>query len=100
MTGLKIGILTFHRCINYGSYWQARCLANGLAAMGHEVTILDHDSKRINIAEWKCAFQPVLPQQVPASDHTPYRQKIERFFRAFKALPLSGRFNINNPGEM
>ena len=21
-----IGVLTFHRCINYGSYWQARCL--------------------------------------------------------------------------
>ena len=22
----RIGVLTFHRCINYGSYWQARCL--------------------------------------------------------------------------
>ena len=24
------GVLTFHRCINYGSYWQARCLMEGL----------------------------------------------------------------------
>ncbi len=27
---LRVGVLTFHRCINYGSYWQARCLVEGL----------------------------------------------------------------------
>jgi hypothetical protein len=26
----RVGVLTFHRCINYGSYWQARCLVEGL----------------------------------------------------------------------
>jgi hypothetical protein len=56
MSVLKIGILTFHRCINYGSYWQARCLVEGLRARGHHAAILDHDSRRINIAEWKCAL--------------------------------------------
>jgi hypothetical protein len=30
----KLGILTFHKCINFGSYWQARCLAEGLRARG------------------------------------------------------------------
>lgn len=100
MNGLKIGVLTFHRCINYGSYWQAKCLAEGLSAMGHHVTILDHDSRKINLAEWKCAFQPVLPQHVPTSDHPHYRKKIQRFFKAFDSLPLSARFNIEDPSQM
>ncbi|RST48572.1 hypothetical protein EJI00_17040 [Variovorax sp. DXTD-1] len=25
---MSIGVLNFHRCINYGSYWQARLLAD------------------------------------------------------------------------
>ena len=35
----KIGILTFHRCINYGAYWQARCLLEHLRSLGHEARI-------------------------------------------------------------
>jgi hypothetical protein len=23
-----VGVLTFHRCVNNGSYWQARCLVD------------------------------------------------------------------------
>lgn len=97
---LKIGVLTFHRCINYGSYWQARCLVEGLRARGHEAVILDHDSRRVNLAEWKCAFQPVLPTAVPVTDYPLYRQKIQKFFRLFEALPLSPRFQLDNPAEM
>ncbi|MEZ2223471.1 response regulator transcription factor [Rhizobium sp. RCC_161_2] len=29
----KVGVLTFHRCINYGSYWQARCQPNADEAL-------------------------------------------------------------------
>ena len=97
---LKICVLTFHRCINYGSYWQARCLADGLRARGHEAVILDHDSPRVNQLEWTCAFQPVLPTAVPKSDYQLYREKILKFFRAFKSLPLSPRFDLDNPAEM
>lgn len=97
---MKIGILTFHRCINYGSYWQARCLAEGLQKLGHDVEVLDHESKRVNFAEWKCAFQPVLPTPVPRSDFPLYRQKVERFFEAFCALPLSKPFPLDNPRMM
>ena len=100
MTDLKIGVLTFHRCINYGSYWQARCLVEGLQARGHRAEILDHDSRRVNIAEWRCAFQPVLPTPVPESDHASYKKKIHGFFRAFDSLPLSPRFPLDNPSEM
>jgi hypothetical protein len=97
---MKIGILTFHRCINYGSYWQARCLADGLRARGHDAVILDHDSRRVNLAEWKCALQPTLPAPTPPSDHPLYRKKIRRFFQAFESLPLSPRFPIDDPTAM
>lgn len=100
MTALKIGVLTFHRCINYGSYWQARCLVEGLRERGHNAVILDHDSRRVNLAEWKCALQPVLPTAVPESDHPLYREKMLRFFRLFEELPLSPRFQLDNPVEM
>ena len=100
MIGLKIGVLTFHRCINYGSYWQARCLVEGLRARGHYAVLLDHDSRRINIAEWKCAFRPMLPTVVPKSDYPLYREKILRFFRAVAMLPLSPRFQMEHPAAM
>ena len=100
MNGKKIGVLTFHRCINFGSYWQARCLTEGLQQYGHEVVLLDHFSRRVNLSEWKCAFRPVLPIHVPTSDYPLYREKIQRFFTLFGTMPLSSRFNMGNPAEM
>lgn len=97
---LKIGVLTFHRCINYGSYWQAKGLVEGLQKRGHHAVILDHQSSRVNFSEWKCALQPVLPTHVPASDHALYRQKVEKFFKLFEGIPLSAPFDLNNPAEM
>jgi hypothetical protein len=97
---LKIGVLTFHRCINYGSYWQARCLAEALIARGHDVVILDHHSPRINLAEWKCALRPDREVASTKRDAAAHRRKMRRFFRAFDALPLSSRFPIESPGEM
>jgi hypothetical protein len=96
----KIGVLTFHRCINYGSYWQARCLVEGLRARGHDAVLLDHDSRRVNLAEWRCALRPVLPTPVPASDYPLYRDKIRAFFAAFSTLPLSTRFPLEDSSEM
>lgn len=100
MTALNIGILTFHRCINYGSYWQALSLAEGLRQMGYNAVILDHHSAKVNIAEWKCALQPTLPIAVSDSDRQLYRLKIEKFFKAFEALPLSPKFELNDATEI
>ena len=36
-SALKVGILTFHKCINNGSYWQARCLVEHLRSRGHAI---------------------------------------------------------------
>ena len=100
MSSLRIGVLTFHRCINYGSYWQTRCLVEGLKQRGHQAVILDHHSKRVNRAEWKCAFQPVLPTAVPHGDGLLYKQKIRKFLSAFESLPLSASFPLEEPAQM
>jgi hypothetical protein len=96
---MKIGVLTFHRCINYGSYWQARCLVEGLRAQGHDAELLDHDSPEVRRAEWRCAFQPQLPKRTPRSDYPRYAAKARRFLSAFDALPQSRRFPLDRPEE-
>lgn len=94
----RVGVLTFHRCINYGSYWQARCLVEGLRAGGHDAVILDHASPRIDRVEWKCALQPTGPRS--RDDRFAYRRKIRRFFDAVDGLPLSPRFPLDTPEHM
>lgn len=95
----RIGILTFHRCINYGSYWQARCLLEGLRARGHDAVLLDHDSARVNRAEWRCALSPLLPARMPG-DYPSYGAKVRRFMEAIEDLPRSPRFDLDRPSDM
>jgi hypothetical protein len=95
--GRRTGVLTFHRCINYGSYWQARCLAEGLRDRGHDVVILDHESPRVAQAELRCALEPVLPTPVPPRDRLLYALKTLSFYRAFQRLPLSRPFSLEAP---
>jgi hypothetical protein len=64
---------------------------------GFDTEILDHYSSRVNFAEWRCAMQPILPQQVPPSDRQLYRKKIEKFFPFFESLPLSRPFPLEDP---
>lgn len=94
---MKLGILTFHRCINYGSYWQTRCLAEGLRARGHEVEILDHDCSEVTRAELSCALQPRLPERTPAEELPAYKAKVRRFMKALERLPLSRSFSLHDP---
>jgi hypothetical protein len=96
----KIGVLTFHRCINYGSYWQACCLVQGLQTLGHDAILLDHDSAAADRAEWRCALSPQRPQASPASDRKLYRAKVRKFQAAVAALPLSTPFHLDAPETM
>lgn len=95
----RIGILTFHRCINYGSYWQARCLVEGLRAKGMDAVLLDHQSSAIERAELRCAFRPTLPSRTPRSDFPAYSEKTRKFRDAFSRLPLSSPFALDRPEE-
>jgi hypothetical protein len=94
---LRIGVLTFHRCINYGSYWQARALVEGLNARGHQAVLLDHQSSEVTWREWRCAFQPTLPHPTPRTDFGRYAAKARRFLEAFKLLPESRPFALDDP---
>jgi hypothetical protein len=96
---MKIGVLTFHRCINYGSYWQARCLVEGLRAQGHDAELLDHDAPEIRSAEWRCALQPLLPVRTPRSHLPRYAAKVRRFLHAFELRPQSRRFALDEPAQ-
>jgi hypothetical protein len=95
--GLRIGILTFHRCINYGSYWQARCLAEGLRGRGHDAVLLDHYLEAADEAELACALQPLLPVTSSPADSRRYAQKVERFRTAIDELPLSEPLALDDP---
>jgi hypothetical protein len=97
MARLRVGILTFHKCINYGSYWQARCLLEGLRARGHDVELLDHDCRCVRRAEAHCALQPKLPKRTPRDELKSYAAKTRRFIEAIAELPQSARFSLHEP---
>jgi len=94
---MKVGVLTFHKCINYGSYWQARCLVEALQARGHDAELLDHDCRCIRRAEARCALQPTLPHRTPRNELKTYASKTRRFIAAIADLPLSRRFSLHEP---
>ena len=93
----KVGVLTFHRCINYGSYWQARSLVEGLRERGHDAVLLDYASP---VAETRVALRPTIPTPVPPEDVPAYKRKVRRFEAAFARLPLSAPFCLAHPGGM
>lgn len=97
---LKIGVLTYHRCINYGAYWQARYLAEGLRTRGYDAVLIDHSSWRVNMREWKYGLRPHWPRPVPLGDSILYGVKILKFFHAFASLPLSSRVSLDDPSGM
>ena len=96
--GKKIGVLTFHKCINYGSYWQACCLVEALRTRGHDAELLDHDCRCVRRAEVHCALQPELPRRTPSHELKSYASKTRRFIDAIARLPLSKRFSLHEPG--
>lgn len=95
----KVGVLTFHRCINYGSYWQARCLVEGLRASGRDAVLLDHRSPTVDRKEWRCALEPRLPERTAANLGL-YAIKTRRFLRAVEQLPLSRPFALDAPADL
>lgn len=97
---MRVGVLTFHRCINYGSYWQARCLVQAIAARGHDVVVLDHQSCEVTSREWRYAFQPLTPDRSSRADVARYGRKLRKFMDAVERLPLSASFDLDNPHAM
>lgn len=95
-----IGILTFHRCINYGAWWQACCLVEGLRSWGYDAVLLDYRSWRIDLREWTWGLRPVSPDPIPPGDFFRYACKEWAFFRASARLPRSRPFRLERPSAM
>lgn len=95
-----VGVLTFARCINYGSYWQSRCLLQALRAQGHAAVLLDHRSSRVDRAEWRCALAPVPGSPAGATDRRRYARKTRKFLDALEQLPWSRPFPLDAPSRM
>ena len=96
----RVGILTYHKCFNYGAYWQARCLVEGIRAPGHDAVILDHWSWPVNVAEWKCGLFPSSRDVRGLADTPAYGRKLLAFERARGRLPLSRPFPLDRPGKL
>ncbi|MQW88306.1 polysaccharide pyruvyl transferase family protein [Sinorhizobium saheli] len=96
----RLGVLTFHRCINYGSFWQARCLVHGLRSLGADPVILDHRSARVSRAELRCALRPLLPARTAPADIPLYASKARKFLSALASLPLSAPFALDDPAGL
>jgi hypothetical protein len=96
----KVGVLTFHRCVNYGSYWQARCLVEGLRKQGHDAVLLDHACAQVKRTEWRCAMQPLLPRRSSRDDIRLYAHKARLFEAVIAKLPMSARFPLHQPEAM
>jgi hypothetical protein len=94
----RLGVLTFHRCINYGSYWQARSLVAGLRERGWDAVLLDHHSEYVNRREWRCGLRPVL--EAGSRYKAEYRQKVAAFQSEFCDMPLSEPFPLHEPEKM
>ncbi len=94
---MTIGVLTFHESVNYGSYWQARCLVEGLRARGRDAVILDHRSPAVRSAELRSAYQPQLPARSSRGNHPAVTRKLRAFAAAVDALPRSTAFPLEEP---
>ena len=95
--GTRIGVRTFHRCINYGSYWQARCLVEGLRGSGRDAVLLDHRCREVKRTEWRSPMQPLLPRRSNREDIGRYAAKVRRFQPLIAGLPMSAPFPLDRP---
>ncbi|WP_232366780.1 polysaccharide pyruvyl transferase family protein [Alteripontixanthobacter muriae] len=93
----KVGILTFHKCINYGSYWQSRCMVEGLRSLGYQPELLDYHCDDATWAEMRCAFQPTLPERSSRGEMRNYGKKVRSFVEAISSMPLSPQFSLHEP---
>lgn len=53
---MKIGILTFHRAINYGAVLQCYALSEILKSMGHKVDVIDYRPESIERYRMFCSY--------------------------------------------
>ena len=97
---MRVGVLTFHRCINYGSFWQADCLVRGLREIGHEPLIIDHRSKRVDLAEWRCALDPNPERRSTPIERDALLCKTRKVLEEVSTLPQTEPVDLESPEDI
>ena len=93
----KIGILTFHRCVNYGAYWQVRCLSDFFVRSGYEPQVLDYSWRGFFVKEISHALRPF--RGAPKTDVLRFAAKTLRCYRAQQGIRRTRRFLLSNPPD-
>lgn len=93
----KVGILTFHRCVNYGAYWQVRCFSDYLTRLGFEPQVLDYGWRGHLKSEIKHALRP--NRSAPLGDIIRNGIKSLKCFRAQQAMRRTPSFPLHNPPD-
>jgi len=93
----KIGILTFHRCVNYGAYWQVRCLSDFFKRAGYEPQVLDYGWKGFLVREIGHALRPF--RGAPKSDVFRFGVKTLKCYGAQQRLRRTPGFSLRSPPD-
>lgn len=75
-------------------------MVTALRGMGHDAVLLDHRERRVDMAEWRCALQPLLPVPSSREDRTRHAAKVRAFARAVERLPRSAPFPARQGGVL
>lgn len=84
---MKIGILTFHRAVNYGALLQAYALYEFLEASGHDVYMIDY--RPVYITGRYRSYELIMP-----SGNLSLPLKLKYVLRSFMAVPSRSRRNL------
>jgi hypothetical protein len=93
----KIGILTFHRCVNYGAYWQVRYLTEYFKRQGYEPQVLDYGWRGFFVKEIGHALRPF--RGAPKSDVLRFGAKTLKCYRAQQKIRRTPSFPLRNPPD-
>lgn len=87
---MRIGILTFHRAVNYGAALQAYSLLRYLSRQCHDVVLIDYypreDEKDYDIFRSMISLKNVLYNFLVFPYSIKIRRKKQRFFISYKNI--------------
>lgn len=95
--GKKVGIITMHKVINYGSALQAYALQHVIEKMGHDVEIIDYiypNEYHRQFAQKRSALRRLISYIIDLLKGSPRQKRIKAFEEFYKEnLKLSRTYN-------
>lgn len=95
--GKKVGIITMHKVINYGSALQAYALQHVIKKMGHDVEIIDYiypNEYHRQFAQKRSALRRLISYIIDLLKGSPRQKRVKAFEEFYKEnLKLSRTYN-------